>query len=111
MLLLLGELVVAHGLKDARIGRDLGAIDGDVAQLDQPGALAQLQCLLKQIRQRLQVPLPERGDRIVIGMLIGRQVTECHVVMRRRFDGARTAAARGIGIKQEASHHQRMIGS
>ena len=61
---------VAHRLVLGGIGADLGAVQGDVAERDQPRRLAELEHLGEQARERVEMPLPKLGDAVVVGMLV-----------------------------------------
>ena len=58
----LAHPAVAHGLVLRGVGQDLGPVQGHVAQLDQPGPLAEVEDLQEQPGQGRQVRLPEGRD-------------------------------------------------
>ncbi|HTD43604.1 MAG TPA: hypothetical protein VK687_05460 [Bryobacteraceae bacterium] len=60
--------------------------DGHMPQLHQSRLLAQAQCLHKQPAQTFQMLLPETGDRVVIRMLVRRQVAKRHIVIGGLLD-------------------------
>src|SRR5208337_853369 len=63
--------LVAHRLMLRGLRPNLRPVQRHVSQLHQPRALAQLQYLHEEPRQRAQVLLPKRRDRVVIRMLVG----------------------------------------
>ena len=67
------------------------------------------QSLHEQTGQRFQVLLAKRGDGIVIGMLIGRQIAKADIVIGGVFDPARTGDAQAVCIEQQPRHLQLMI--
>ena len=56
-----------HGLVSGGVGPDLGAVQGHMAQLDQPRLPAQLQHLPEQVGQGCQMVLAEVRDSAEIG--------------------------------------------
>jgi hypothetical protein len=65
------ERVEALGRKPRGIGRELGAVDGQLLRRDQPGLRAELEDLAEQIAERDLVTLAEPSDRRVIRRLVG----------------------------------------
>ncbi len=55
------------------------------------------------------MPLSKVGDGVVIGMLIGGQITIGQISVGRAFDLARAWLADGVGVEQKPSHHLGMI--
>jgi hypothetical protein len=53
--------------------------------------------------------LAEGRNGVVIGMLIGGQVTERDIFVRGRLDAPRTGDALGLAVHQQPQHQQRMI--
>jgi hypothetical protein len=68
------------------VGRDLGAVQRDHAQADQPGRRAQLQRLDQEPGQRVLVAHPEVGDRHVVGELVAGQHPEGEVLDTASLD-------------------------
>ena len=62
----LAHPLVAHRFVLGGVGLDLRPVERDMAELDQPGPLAQPQHLRKQRRQRAQLTLAELRDRAEI---------------------------------------------
>src|ERR1019366_6295864 len=79
-------------------------------ELDQARLVAQPQSLGEQLRQTLQMRLPKAGDRIVIGVLVRRQVPERYVFMGRTFDLPRTNHSPAVTVQQHPHHHRRVVG-
>lgn len=102
VLLPLRQSLVGYGATGAGISHDLGAVDGYVAELHQSRFLAQPQRLYEQAGKRVQVLPPKGGDGIVIGVLVGGQIAECHIVMGGAFDPAGTGHPDAIAIEQQA---------
>jgi hypothetical protein len=61
-LLCLLQARVAHRLVLARVRVDLRAVDRDVCQLHDLGTLAEAKHLKEEIRQRLEMPPPEKSE-------------------------------------------------
>src|ERR1022692_3374695 len=78
----------------------------NMPELDQSRLVAQPQSLREQLRQALQMRLPKAGDRIVIGVLVRRQVPERYVFIGRSFDLPRTHHSPAVAVQQHP-HHQR----
>jgi hypothetical protein len=66
--------------------------------------------LCEQPCQPLQMVLPERRNRVVIGMLIGGKIADRNVLVGGSLDTARTGDADRIGVEQQTNQQGRMIG-
>ena len=91
------------------IGFDLGPVERHVPQLHEPGLLAEPQHLHEQGPQRLEMPLPERGEAVMVGMLVRGQHPIRHVLVRRPLDLPRRRLARAVRVDQELDHHPRVV--
>src|ERR1035437_6036847 len=94
----------------AGVRLQFGPIDSHMPELDQARLVAQPQSLGEQLRQTLQMRLPKAGDRIVIGVLVRRQVPERYVFMGRSFDLPRTNPSPAVAVQQHSHHHRRVVG-
>src|ERR1035437_3138129 len=94
----------------AGVRLQFGPIDSHMPELDQARLVAQPQSLREQLRQALQMRLPKAGDRIVIGVLVRRQVPERYVFMGRTFDLPRTNHSPAVTVQQHPHHHRRVVG-
>src|ERR1035437_1124957 len=94
----------------AGVRLQFGPIDSHMPELDQARLVAQPQSLGEQLRQTLQMRLPKAGDRIVIGVLVRRQVPERYVFMGRTFDLPRTNHSPAVTVQQHTHHHRRVVG-
>src|ERR1035437_5108237 len=94
----------------AGVRLQFGPIDSHMPELDQARLVAQPQSLGEQLRQTLQMRLPKAGDRIVIGVLVRRQVPERYVFMGRTFDLPRTNHSPAVAVQQHPHHHRRVVG-
>src|SRR6266568_3910696 len=101
--------VVAQRLTLRGVGLDLGAIDGHVAQLDQPSSLAQLQHLQEQLPQLFQVALAKLGNAVVVWLLIARQNPKSYVIISGPLDLARRHLAHAVAIDEQLNHNRRMV--
>ena len=93
----------------ARVGLDLGSVEGHMAQLYQTRLLAQQQGLREQPRQGLQMALAELREGVVIRMCVRRQVAERHVVVGLGLHLARTVNTRRVAIQKNPHHHRRRV--
>jgi hypothetical protein len=107
-LLGLAHPLVAHRLGLGGVGFDLGAIDGDVPELDQSRRLAELEHLHEQRAERRQMLLAERRHAVVVRVLIARQHPKRHVLVGRPLDRTRGRLADAVRVHQERHHHRRV---
>ena len=77
---------VAHRPMLRRIRFDLRTVQCDMPQFHEARALTALQHLHEEPGQRRQMPLPERRDGVMIGMLIPGEDPHRHVLVRRALD-------------------------
>jgi hypothetical protein len=86
---LLGDLLVGADRGIGGIRPELGAVDGEHPDLDQPRLRAEAEHAAKESRQRLPVANPEAGDRGVVGDLVGGDHPEGDVLAAATLDPAR----------------------
>ena len=75
-----------QGFVLARVGVNLGAVQRDTAQLQALHLARQHQHLYKQRLHLRQETPPEGGDRVVVGVGVGRNEPECHRVVGGTLD-------------------------
>ncbi len=63
--------LVAHRLVLARVGADLGPVEGNVAELNQAGFAAKLADLDELAGQGFEVASSKLANGVVVGMLVG----------------------------------------
>ena len=93
----------------ARVGVDLGAVQRDVTQLEQPHLARQHQHRHEQRLALLEEPPPERGQRVVVGVGVGRHKPERHRVVGRALDLAAGVHPAGVAVDQQAQQHRRVM--
>ena len=101
-------LVITRGLR-RRIGRELGAIDGDHADANQTRVGAQLKNLAEQPGQRRLVTLTKPRDRRVIRRLICTDHTDGNVFDAAALQAPRRALPDRVAIEQQRHHHRRIV--
>jgi hypothetical protein len=89
VLLLFTQFSVAQRFVSARVGLQLSAVDRHMPQLHQSCLLTRVQRLNEQTTEALQMLLPETCDRVVIWMLIGRQIAKRYIVVCGLFNASR----------------------
>ena len=102
------RVVPAQRLVLAGIGLDLGAIQADAAQLHQPHHFGHHQYLHKQSRKLCQKPLSETGNRVVVRVAVGTDITKGNRIIAGLLQLARRIHTRGITVKQQRHQHRRM---
>ena len=95
----------------ARVGMNLRPVQSDRAHLQDAHLARQLKNLDEQLLDVLQEPPPKRGDRVVVGMIVGRDEPKRHRVVGRPLKLAARKYARRIAVNQKAQQHPRMIRS
>ena len=88
---------------------DLRPVDGHVAQLHQPRLLAKQQHLHEQPSERREVLLAKSRYAVMVGMLIARENSKRHILVRRLFDLPRRRLAHAVAVDQQLDHHRRVI--
>ena len=101
-------LVIAGGVM-RRVGLDLGAVDGDHADADQPRLGAQPQHLAEQLRQRVLVALAKARDRRVIRRAVGADHARGDILDAATLDPPRRALPDRVAVKQQRHHHRRLV--
>jgi hypothetical protein len=99
----------AHRLVLARVRLELGAIQRDMAELDQPGPPAQPQHLSKQPGQSLKMAPPEVADGAAVRPLHAGHRPHVEAFRARLGDLPRRVDALGVGIQQQRHHHRRVV--
>ncbi len=98
-----------QGLVLARVGRDLGAVQRDVAQLQALHLVCQHQDLHKQRLDLRQEAPPEVGDAVVVGLGIGRNEAKRHRIVAGALDLAARVHPGGVAVDQQAQQHRRVV--
>ncbi len=93
----------------AGVGVDFRAVEPDRPHFQHAHLARQQQHLNEQPLDLLEKPPPERRDRVVVGMIVGRDKTERHRVIGRPLQLAARKHACRITINQNAQQHSRMI--
>jgi hypothetical protein len=93
----------------AGVGVDLRAVEADRSHLQHAHLARQQQNLNEQSFDLFEKPPPERRDRVVVGMIVGRDETERHRVVRRPLQLPAREYARRITVHQHAQHHSGMV--
>jgi hypothetical protein len=75
-----------------------------------PARCREQQHLHEELLQFGQEHAPKRGQRIVVGMLVARDETERHRLIRSALNLARTEHSSGIAIQEQAQQHFRSVG-
>ncbi|MOA14220.1 hypothetical protein D3C78_1343090 [compost metagenome] len=84
------------------VGIDLGAVERNMAELEQLHLARQHQHLHEQRFDLLQEAPTERGQGIVIGVSVGRHVAKRHRVVGRSLKLTAGVHAVGIAVDQQA---------
>ena len=93
----------------AGIGVDFRAVEADRSHLQHAHLARQQQNLNEQRFDLFEKPPPERRDCVVVGMIVGRDETERHRVVRRPLQLPARENARRITIHQHAKQHSGMV--
>ena len=83
-----GDLLVGADRSVGGIGGELGAVDRDHADVDDPGLRAEPQDPAEEVRQRRLVANAKAGDRRVVGDLVGADHPEGDVLAAAALDPA-----------------------
>jgi len=94
----------------AGVGVDLGPIQCHRAQLQHTHLACHAQHLHEQRLDLLEKTPPERGNRVVIGMLIGGDEAQRHRIIGRPLQLAARKHAGGIAIDEDAQQQLGMVG-
>ena len=97
--------LVVHVLIDGGVGFQVGAVQRDIAELQQFQFAGELQHIHKALPEGFEVLAPELADRVVVGMGPRAQVTDRHVTVSGSLDLARGEQAVGVTVDQQRQHH------
>ena len=106
----LDHALVGHRLVRRGRGPELGAVEGERAELDQAGLLTEPQSLHEQLGQRLEVAAAKAGDRAVVGVLVGAQHAHGDIAVGGLLELARGGRGGGVAVDQELQHQARVVG-
>ena len=93
----------------AGVGVNLRAVQRHRPHLQNAHLPRQLQHLNEQSFDLLEKAAPEGRNRVVVGMIVGRDEPERHRVISRTLQLAARKHARRIAVNQKAQQHSRMI--
>ena len=105
----LARMFIGKRAVPAGVGVDFRAVEPDRPHFQHAHLASQQQHLNEQPLDLLEKPPPERRDRVVVGMIVGRDKTERHRVIGRPLQLAARKHACRITINQNAQQHSRMI--
>ena len=91
-------------------GLYLGAFQGHLPQLDQPGPLTEGQHLLKEVAQGRRVFLANGGEGAKHRRLVGGQQTEANVLLQIPNDAVGGGDANAESLRRHFDHQVGMIG-
>jgi hypothetical protein len=94
----------------AGVGRNLGAVQCDGAQLQALHLARQHQHLHEQRFDLRQKAPPERGNAVVVGLGVGSDEAHGHRVVAGALDLAAGVQPGGVAVDQQAQQHRRMVG-
>ena len=94
----------------AGVGVDLRAVERNRAHLQHAHLARQQQNLNEQRLDLFEKPPPECGNRVVVGMIVGRDEAKRHRIIGRPLQLAARKHPRRIAVNQNAEKHARMIG-
>ena len=106
---LLGDLLVIARRVMRRVGLQLGAVDRDHADADQPRLGAEPEDLAEQPRQRSLMALAKPRDRCVIGRAVGADHSRGDILHAATLDAPRRALPDRVAVKQQRHHHRRLV--
>ena len=93
----------------ARVGVDLRPVQSDRAHLQHAHLARYLKNLDEQLLDVLQEPPPKRGDRVVVGMIVGCNEPKRHRVVGRPLELPAGERPRRVAVNQQAQQHPGMI--
>ena len=105
----LARMLIGQRAVPAGVGVDLGAVQRHRAQLEQPGLPRQHQDLDEQPFDLREKPAPERGDGVVVGMIVGGDEAERHRIVSGALELAAREHPRGVAVDQKPQQHARVI--
>jgi len=95
----------------ARVGVDLRAVQADRPHLQNAHLAGEPEDIDEKLLDVFQEASPKRGDRVVVGMIVGRDETKRHGIVGRPLQLAAGEHARRIAVNQQPQQHPRMIRS
>jgi pimeloyl-ACP methyl ester carboxylesterase len=98
-----------QGLVLAGVGRDLGAVQRDVAQLQALHLSRQHQHLDEQLLDLRQEAPAEAGNAVVVGLRVRSNEAKRHRVVTGALDLAAGVHASGVAVHQQAQQHRRVV--
>ena len=106
----LARVLVRQRAVAAGVGVDLGPIERHRAHLQHAHLARQHQHLDKELLDLLKKAPPKRGDRVVVGMLVGRDEAERHRVKGRALELAARKHPCRIAVDQNAEQKAGVVG-
>ena len=100
--------IVAHRLVPRGVGLDLGAVQGDGADLGQAGQGTELEDLDEEGLQPSQVDLAEVADGAEVGDVVADDDAAGDVDVAPPHDLPRGSRAGGVAVQQQCDHHPGM---
>ena len=97
--------VIAHGLVPRGVGLDLGAIEGDGADLGQAGQGTELEDLDEEGFEPGQVDLAEVADGAEVGGVLADDGAAGDVGLAPPHDPPRGPGAGGVAVQEQGDHH------
>ena len=105
----LASMLMRQRAVAAGVGVDFRAVEADRSHLQHAHLTRQQQNLNEQCFDLFEKPPPERRDCIVVGMIVGRDETERHRVVRRPLQLPAREYARRITVNQHPQQHSGMV--
>ena len=103
------QLAVSEGAPLGGGRRNLGAVNGNLAQLEQTQFPAQTQQLHKHLLDQSPVLAPKFRNRVVVRMVVGRQITHADMLISGPLDFTGGEDALSVAVDQQSQHHGRRI--
>ena len=104
-------MLVGKRAVPAGVGVDLRPVQSDRAHLQNAHLARQLKNLDEQLLDLLQEPPPKRRNRVVVGMIVGRDEPKRHRVVGRPLELPARKHPRRVAVNQQAQQHPGMIRS
>jgi hypothetical protein len=106
----LARVLIRKRAVSAGVGVDFRAVQPDRSHLQNAHLARKQQHLDEQLLDLFEKPPPERGDRVVVGMIVGRDEPKRHRVIGRPFQLAARKHPRRIAVNKKTQQHSRMVG-
>ncbi len=100
--------VVAHGLVPRGVGLDLGAVEGNGADLDQSGQCTELEDLNEEGFETSQVNLAKVADGAEVGDVLADNDAAGDIDVTSPHDLPRGPRAGGVAVQEQSDHHSGM---